>query len=408
MESNFKPIGDFIRRVDKRNKDLSVTDLRGLSMTKEFRKTTSNIIGTDMSNYKVVNKNQFACDFMSVIRVYKLPVVLHTEDDPIIVSPAYPVFEVIDENVLLPEYLMMWMRRSEFDRYAFFRCDSAIRGGFGWDELCEVKIPVPDIKIQKEIVKEYNTIINRIELNNQLIQKLEETAQTIYKQWFVDFEFPDENGNPYKSSGGEMEYYEELDMEIPKGWNISSLSKIATYLNGFAMQKYPSLDENSFIPILKIRELNQGFTDEKSDKGSLDIPKKYFIRDGDVIFSWSGTLLVDLWCGGLSALNQHLFKVSSNNYNKWFYYLWTKDHLAEFIRFADGRKTSMGHIKRENLEQAKVLVPTDKTLIKMNLIMSPLFEFLIQHKKEKIQLLNLRETILSKMSKINTIEVLTK
>ena len=147
--------------------------------------------------------------------------------------------------------------------------------------------------------------------------------------------------------------------------------------------------------------------EEKSDKGSLDIPKKYCIRDGDIIFSWSGTLLVDVWCGGLSGLNQHLFKVSSTKYNKWFYYLWTNAHLKEFISFADGRKTSMGHIKRENLEQAIVLVPKNTTLVKMNLIMSPLFEFLIQHKKERVKLLNLKETILSKMSKI-PVEVLAK
>ena len=185
MRSNYKKLGDFISKVDVRNKNLQTENLQGLSMTKEFRKSTSNIVGTNLKKYKIVGKNQFACDFMSVIRVHKLPVVLHSSDDLIIVSPAYTVFKIIDETVLNPEYLMMWFRRPEFDRYADFRCDSAIRGGFKWDELCETELPVPSIEKQHEIVKEYNVVKNRISLNVQLNQKLEETAQALYKHWFV-------------------------------------------------------------------------------------------------------------------------------------------------------------------------------------------------------------------------------
>ena len=168
MKSNYKRLGDFITLVNKKNKGLVSEDLRGLSMTKEFRKTTSNIIGTDLSNYKLVYKNQFACDFMSIIRVHKFPVVLHHDDKPIIISPAYPVFEVKDEEELNPKYLMKWFRRTEFDRYADFKCDSAIRGGFKWDKLCEVELPIPSIEKQREIVKEYNTVVNRIKLNETL------------------------------------------------------------------------------------------------------------------------------------------------------------------------------------------------------------------------------------------------
>jgi type I restriction enzyme S subunit len=226
MKLSYKRIGDYIHRVEERNNDLKVGKLLGLSMTKEFREPTSNIIGTDMSVYKVVRKWQFACDFMSVIRVHKFPVALKTDDEPILVSPAYPVFEVNNVNELHPEYLMMWFRRSEFDRYADFKCDSAIRGGYDWTELCNTEIPVPHINKQKEIVKEYNVLQNRIALNNQLIQKLEETAQAIYKQWFVDFEFPDEQGKPYKSNGGEMEFDEKLEREIPKSWKVGQLNDV--------------------------------------------------------------------------------------------------------------------------------------------------------------------------------------
>lgn len=232
MRSSYKRIGDCVHKVDNRNEDLSIEKLLGLSMTKEFRESTSNIVGTDMSVYKVVRKWQFAVDFMSTIRVYKLPVVLKTDDDPILVSPAYTVFEVNDDEELDPEYLMMWFRRSEFDRYAVFKCDSAIRGGYDWDELCETTLPVPHIDKQREIVREYKVITNRIALNRRLNQKLEETAQAIYKQWFVDFEFPDAEGKPYKTNGGEMEYCKELEKEIPKGWALGVLSDVTNIIMG--------------------------------------------------------------------------------------------------------------------------------------------------------------------------------
>ena len=150
MKSNYKLLGDYITRVDVRNKNLETTNLKGLSMTKEFRDSTSNIVGVDLSKYKLVPKNHFACDFMSVIRVHKLPVVHQNSDELIIVSPAYTVFKVIDESILNPEYLMMWFRRPEFDRYADFRCDSAIRGGFKWNELGEVELPIPSIEKQRK------------------------------------------------------------------------------------------------------------------------------------------------------------------------------------------------------------------------------------------------------------------
>lgn len=228
MKSNYKRLGDYIHKVENRNRDLKVSKLVGLSMTKEFRESTSNVVGTDMSVYKIVNKWQFSCDFMSVIRVHKFPVVLKTDDEPVLVSPAYTVFEVNDTNELNPEYLMMWFRRTEFDRYADFKCDSAIRGGFDWEALIDCYLPIPSIEKQREIVKEYNIIQNRIALNNQLISKLEETAQAIYKQWFIDFEFPDENGKQYKSNGGKMVWCEELEKEIPEGWYGVQLKDLVT------------------------------------------------------------------------------------------------------------------------------------------------------------------------------------
>ena len=220
MRSNYKRIGDFIKEVKARNKSLESKKLLGINIDKFFMPSVANVIGTDMSVYKIVKKNQFACNRMHVGRDYRLPVSMSTSEEDFMVSPAYDVFEIIDTNILYPAYLMMWFTRREFDRNAWFYTDADVRGGLHWKALCDMQLPIPSIAKQKEIVKEYNVIQNRIALNKQLIQKLEDTAQAIYKQWFVDFEFPGENGKPYKSSGGEMVFNEELEKEIPKGWEV--------------------------------------------------------------------------------------------------------------------------------------------------------------------------------------------
>ena len=399
MTKNYKRIGEYIRLIDQRNKGLQVKQLLGLSISKQFIPSVANIIGTDMENYKIIRKNQFACSTMQVRRDKKMPVALLQEVDEAIISQAYPIFEVKDEQELLPEYLMMWFTRSEFDREACFHAVGGVRGSLEWEDFCDMQLPIPHPDKQREIVKEYNAIQNRIALNQQLIQKLEETAQTIYKQWFVEFEFPDENGKPYKSNGGEMVFNEELEKEIPKGWEVDCLSGIATYLNGLAMQKFPT-ETYDFIPVIKIRELTLGHTDDSSDKASLAIPKQYIIKDGDIIFSWSGTLKVEIWTGGIGGLNQHLFKVTSNKFEKWYYYLWTIFHLKEFIRIAEGKATSLGHIKREHLDDAKVLTPINSQLVKMNELMNSIFKSITNKKIEMRILKNMNDFLLSKLATI--------
>ncbi|HIC33133.1 MAG TPA: restriction endonuclease subunit S, partial [Flavobacteriaceae bacterium] len=227
MISNYRKIGDFIELVDERNKDLSINLLLGLSISKEFIPSVANTIGTNMKNYKIIRKGQFACSVMQVRRDKKMPVALLQDFDEAIISQAYPVFQIKDESQLLPEYLMMWFTRSEFDREACFHAVGGVRGSLEWEDFLNMKLPVPSIEKQLEIVKEYNTVVNRIKLNEQLNQKLEETAQALYKHWFVDFEFPNEEGKPYKSSGGAMVYNEELDMEIPVGWEVKTFSDVA-------------------------------------------------------------------------------------------------------------------------------------------------------------------------------------
>lgn len=411
MKSNYKPIGNYIQRVEKRNSDLKVTKLLGLSMTKEFRETTSNIVGTDMSVYRVMNKWQFACDFMSPIRVNKLPVVLKTDDEPNLVSPAYPVFEVKDKNELDPEYLMMWFRRPEFDRYAAFKCDSAIRGGYDWDELCNTLIPVPKIETQKEIVAEYNTIVNRINLNNQLIQKLEETAQAIYKQWFVEFEFPDENGKPYKSSGGEMEWNEELEMQVPTGWRFEELSSLCLITS--SKRIFESEYKNEGIPFYRAGEIKQKKEGKKiqdlifiTKEKFAQISKQFgYPKQGDILLTAVGSLLGDSY-----LVENEVFYFKDGNV-VWFknflneganLYLYSYLQSDSFLDLLNEIKIGSGQsaITIKELNENKILVPSKSTFKNYKKVVATIYDTISIRKKENQKLTELKELLLSKLATI--------
>lgn len=206
-----KRLGDYIQEIDVRNRDLSVTELMGININKHFMPSVANVIGTDLSNYKIVSKMQFACNLMHVGRDEKIPMAMLTEDSPIIVSPAYFVFEVIDTELLLPEYLMIWFRRKEFDRNAWFYTDADVRGGMGKDSLLDMFLPIPPIERQREIVAEYETLSKRISLNEQMISKLEETSQTLYRKMFVD----------------------GIDKEnLPEGWRMGKICDFGEVVTG--------------------------------------------------------------------------------------------------------------------------------------------------------------------------------
>lgn len=211
-----KRLGDYIRPVDVRNRDLKVTRLMGINIEKRFMPSVANVVGTDLSNYKVVSKGQFACNLMHVGRDGKMPIAMF-KGEPCIMSPAYPMFEVSKTNELLPEYLMMWFSRSEFDREASFYAVGGVRGSLEWNDFCDMQIPVPAIEKQREIVAEYNTLATRIETNKKLIATLEQTAQTLYRHTFID------NIDPNN---------------LPQGWRMGTLTDVATYLNGLPCQKY--------------------------------------------------------------------------------------------------------------------------------------------------------------------------
>jgi type I restriction enzyme S subunit len=292
MRKNYKRIGDYISPVKVKNTDLKAKELLGINIDKFFMPSVANVVGTDLSRYKVVETNQFACNRMHVGRDYRIPIALSDREEPFMVSPAYDVFEIINPKELLPEYLMMWFSRKEFDRNAWYHTDSDVRGGLPWDAFVNLKLPIPHPDKQRQIVAEYNSIQNRIQLNKQLIQKLEEAAQAIYKQWFVNFNFPDENGNPYKSSGGKMVYNEELEKEIPEAWELIKLSQIIDVVNGFAF-KSNDFSEKGSIPIIKIANITPPTVEiqnaqyySKVDYSDLT---RFVVEKDDILISMTGS-----------------------------------------------------------------------------------------------------------------------
>ena len=237
-----------------------------------------------------------------------------------------------------------------------------------------VEIKVPEtIEEQRKVASILSAIDDKIENNNAINDNLLQQAQSIFTQEFLSLD------------------------SIPDGWQESSLLGIADYLNGLAMQKYRPKDDEQGLPVLKIKELRQGSCDSNSALCSASIKPEYIVHDGDVIFSWSGSLLVDLWCGGTCGLNQHLFKVTSSTYDKWFYYAWTNHHLQRFAAIAADMATTMGHIKREELSKAEVLIPSQSDYDRIGGLLSPLYELVIANRIENRKLASLRDELLPQL-----------
>lgn len=397
---SYKKLGEYIRKVDLKNRDGKILNLQGLSMTKEFRKSTSNIIGTDLSTYKVVKDGQFCCDFMSVIRVHKLPVVLNNLGEDVIISPAYVVFEIKDQSLLLPEYLMMWFRRSEFDRYADFRCDSSIRGGFQWEELCEVELPIPSIEEQIELVKQYHTISDKIKVNEQICEKLETTAQTLYKHWFVDFEFPNEEGKPYKSSGGEMVFNEELAKEIPKGWEVNFINEYLKLSQGLAVNASTKhFIQKTGIPLLRITDLING---TKEIYVSERVDKNLIATKSDIIVSRTGQVGL-VFRNKVGVIYNNCFKVTPNlklNKELLYWFLKTKNMYLIMNDLASGSSAQLD-LTHKQFYTLKFLLP----YIRVQIDFENKAKFLssqIESLEEEIQkLIHLKSLLLSRLATLD-------
>lgn len=389
MKSNYKKLGQFIRVIDIRNKENRKDNLLGVSTKKIFIKSVANTVGTDFKKYKVVKNNQFTYVPDTSRRGDKMGIAMLETHDQALVSQAYTVFEVVNIDKLDPEYLMMWFRRPEFDRYARFKSHGSVREIFDWEEMCDIELPVPSIEKQRETVREYNVVNDRIALNELLNQKLEDAAQAIYKQWFVDFEFPiskeyaesigkpELEGKPYKSSGGEMEYCEALESEIPSSWQQGSLEQLIQFSNG----KKKPLEAGEF-PIYGGNGV-LGYAVDWNNENILAIGR------------------VGHYCGSLFRVfgkcwisDNAICGKSLTNQNNFCYYLLNSLKLNE-----RSEGTGQPLLTQGILKSIPVALPQNDEISEFERISEKTFSLMSLYQSEQASLTSLRSTLLSKMTK---------
>lgn len=384
---NYKRLGDYIRLVDERNTDLAVTQLVGLTINKEFIPSVANTIGSDMANYKIIRKNQFACSLMQVRRDKKIPIALFHQDEPAIISQAYPVFKIIDTNVLLPEYLMMWFSRSEFDREACFYAVGGVRGSLEWDDFCDFTLPIPNIDKQQALIDEYHAIERRIELNEQLCEKLEETAQTLYRKYFVD----------------------DIDPEnLPEGWRWGTIGEYAKVKSGFAFKS--DWWQKKGIPIIKIGSI-QNNTIEISDNDYVDndflnIAREYKAQFGDVVIAMTGATI-----GKIALIPKHknfylvnqrvgLFNLGNNPIEKmpFLYFVLQQDDVQKEI-LSVGGSSAQENISATDIENIKISLRHNADIEIFNNKCTTFFQSISKYKYQNQKLKELLSLLLAKMGR---------
>ena len=357
----YKRLGDYIREVNVRNRELKVTKPMGINIDKHFMPSVANVIGTDLSAYKLVSKMQFACNLMHVGRDEKIPMAMHIDDNSIIVSPAYFVFEVVEPDILLSEYLMMWFRRSEFDRNAWFYTDADVRGGMSKEALFDMQLPIPSITRQREIVSEYETLTNRIRLNNQMIQRLEATAQALYRKTFVD----------------------NIDKEnLPEGWRMGTLGEVATFKYGKLAEKHVRSNEFPY-PVFSGYAVT-GYTDEYT----LKEPTIVIIARGDagtgrICMSPKECFLSNL------AIAIETKDVSIKDY---LYY-----HLLDSDTMSLRSGSAQAQITINNVEPFEIMIPTKEVCVNFSQKVETLYQTILIYKQENENLTELQSLLLAKM-----------
>lgn len=275
----------------------------------------------------------------------------------------------VNEDIVIPRFLYYVMSQLDLNAYNEGTTIPSLRT----ETLNRLEFDIPSIQDQMKILGYLSIIDEKIQNNKAINENLEQQAQLVFEKEFIDIP------------------------STPIGWEHGNLLEIADYLNGLAMQKFRPQTDEVGIPVLKIKELRQGSCDSSSEFCSPNIKSEYFIYNGDVVFSWSGSLLVDFWCGEKCGLNQHLFKVTSKKHEKWFYYSWTNYHLQKFIAIASDMATTMGHIKREELSKSDVLIPNEEDYIRIGSILQPLYDIIISNRIENRKLASIRDSLLPQL-----------
>ena len=403
---NYRKIGDLIQLVDQRNKDLAISHLVGLTINKKFIPSVANTIGTDMAKYKLIEKNNFVYIADTSRRGDKIGIALLKDFDKAMISQAYTSFKIIDENELSPDYLMMWFSRPEFDRYARYHSIGSVRETFDWADMCEVELPIPSIEEQRQIVAQYQSIVNKIKVNEQICEKLEATAQALYKHWFVDFEFPNEQGKPYKSSGGKMVWNEELGKEIPEGWEVGDLEKVIEMFISkrgkskslMNLQEY-SVDFN--IPVISAMNISNRKIVKHNTIPFINIEDynewmEIKLSSDDVIMTSEAPLGETYYIANQSkiALSQRLFAFRSNHkfMKGWFLYFWLNDSYAKNDLLGRASGTTVMGIKLSELKKIKILIPE-----------MPILEDIDSQFKEILKLIEIYNTETQKLTQLQSL-----
>ena len=382
-KAEYKRLGDYIREVNVRNRELKVTKPMGINIDKHFMPSVANVIGTDLSTYKLVSRMQFACNLMHVGRDEKIPMAMLTEDKPIIVSPAYFVFEVIESNVLLPQYLMMWFRRKEFDRNAWFYTDADVRGGMSKEALLDMRLPIPSITRQREIVAEYETLTNRIRLNNQMIQHLEATAQALYRKTFAD----------------------NIDKEnLPEGWRMGTIGEYSKVNSGYA---FPSnWWRSNGIPVIKIGDITNNTIDEKGcdcvDENKFEYAKKNVANKGDIVIAMTGATLGKIAIVPKNRLlvNQRvgLFDLGEIPIERapFLYWLLQQDEIQKEIVTVGG-DSAQANVSNADIERIEISLATKDSIKSFNSNAGILLKQIMIKNEEISKLTELQSLLLAKM-----------
>ena len=374
----YKRLGDYIREVNVRNRELKVTNLLGVSISKEFMPSIANTIGTDMSTYKIVERGQFAYGPVTSRNGDKVSIALLDGYDDAIISQAYTVFEVIDHEQLLPEYLMMWFRRPEFDRYARFHSHGSAREIFDWDELCDVMLPIPSITRQLEIVSEYGTLTNRIRLNNQMIQHLEATAQALYRKTFVD----------------------NIDKEnLPKGWRIGTLGEFCKEMKsgGTPNRSHNEYWNKNDFPWLKSGEVHNNVIitiEEYISQAGLDNSSAKIIPQGSVIMAMYGATAAQVaYLNCDTATNQACCNMMCNcKEDAAYLFFHLLANQEDIKKHANGG--AQENLSQELIAQQPIVLLNDN---EKKLMFVPILDNLVVLYKENEKLTELQSLLLAKM-----------
>ena len=391
-KAEYKRLGDYIREVNVRNRELKVTKPMGINIDKHFMPSVANVIGTDLSTYKLVSRMQFACNLMHVGRDEKIPMAMLTENKPIIVSPAYFVFKVIESKVLLPEYLMMWFRRKEFDRNAWFYTDADVRGGMSKDALLDMRLPIPSITRQREIVSEYETLTNRIRLNNQMIQHLEATAQALYRKMFVE---------PVETSHCGVS-------KLPEGWRKGNLGEVCSKIGSGATPKggkssYGNMGV-SLIRSMNVFDLNFCYDElaHISDKQAALLDGVTVIEN-DILFNITGASVARCCMVPKNVLparvNQHVMIIRSKEVFMQYYILCvlcSEDAKCSLLGMSQSGSTREA-IPKSEIESFEIMIPPKGILKDFTNKTSPIFSHVSIQKQENLKLIELQSLLLAKM-----------